>query len=498
MQTFWLFASILSSFLLSSSCITVHVKSSGTSKACSIKERLLCPTLDAAYEEVKGQRNVTLIIESNTTIQNSLKFINVSEVTIKGINSNRLVIKCNGNYGMYFENVSNVSLSNLSLAGCMFNHTYYLSAVIFNRCTGIKIFNFDFVNNSKSGLTLFNCSGTVNLTSTNFTHNGHRTQFCGRKYGALNINNRDSVGYFYLNSCHFLYNSNKGSCTKDYPQIDHWGTSRLGGGMRVIFGSNSTGNKVIVSKCNFTGNEAGYGAGIYTQYQDYSEGNYILIDKTILLNNSAKHGGGGLSINLVSYNSVHYNRTNSVHVTSTDFIKNSADYGVGVWITSRFSNVTRKGGIHFSQCNWEGNRGRRLSPALDIGSYVNNNKERRGHLPVVHFWDINVTDNIVHTDGQLLVTHDKDSGVLLVAESKIVFGGVNTFADNSPSALQAVSGVISLLNDTQMIFNNNSAVNGAAIALYGYSHIILHRNVTLIFSNNVATSFGGGIYHQLD
>lgn len=497
MKSFWLLSTCVSSLFLLSNCETVHVNSRSSSKECSMTERSNCPTLDKAYEKVKGKSNVTLIIESNTTMNKSLEFSDKTAITIKGINSSRLVITCNGNYGMYFENVNNVILSDLVLTSCMFNHSDYYSAVIFKSSADIAFNNFDFFSNSASGLILLNCTGRVALNSTNFVFNGHRMHPCMHKYGALNIESQDVIGHFSLTGCHFLNNINNGSkCNEDYFQVDHWGGSSLGGGMRVIFGGDCNGSKVIIKECNFTGNIAGYGAGLYTQYQDYCEGNDISIDRSTFIHNWATNGGGGLSINLISNNSVHYNRTNSVNVSNTDFVGNKADYGVGVWITSKFSNVPRQGGIHFSHCNWSGNVAKKLSPALDISSYVTKNKERLGHLPVIHFHDINVIDNVVQTGNQLMATHDKDSGVLLVAESKIVFNGVNTFTNNSPSALQAVSGEIALLNDTQMIFNKNSGVNGGAIALYGYSYILLHSNVTMIFSNNTATSFGGGIYHH--
>ena len=508
--TTWLFFLLHISTFVNVQPITtiVHLNSMNDNKNCREIEDIYCQTIEQAYELVKGKSNVTIIIQNDfITLSQELNFIDVSNIAIKGIvdfEGNFPVVRCSGQAGIYVENSSNIYFSNFILTQCIINSSDYLSAMMFKLSSDIDILNVALQESNASGLTLLDCHGKIYLTSVNFTENGKQINSCTHKFGALNIEviKIDCFGGYRLQYCVFENNSNeenRNCARRKYTGIVRWGFSRLGGGMRVILATNySLGHMIYLNSCQFIGNEASYGGGLYLQFQNNSEDNIIQINNTIFLKNVAHYSGGGLNMNFVTERNA--NKTNRMLVDNTVFQSNRAQYGGGLSVLVSFSDIRYlpEKNMILRNCTWDSNIGTSISPAVDIAPYVPNNSERYGYLMIPLFYDIHVTNNFainVKKRG-LKKTHQKNSGVFLITQLKVHFSGEVLFHSNSPSALQATSSGIILNTHTKMTFDNNSGIDGGAIALYGFSYIYLSKNVQVLFLNNTASGSGGGIYYH--
>ena len=503
-----LHSSLLSVVTTEPSSVIVHVNSDAVDKNCHLSEDIHCSTIEEAYNLLQGKSNVTIYIESNITLSQELHFINVSNITISGIVHRKKhfqLVQCIESAGIYMENASNIYMSHFILAHCMFNSSDYLSALTFQMSSDIDIAYVTFSSSNASGLTLLDSFGNITLTAVSFTNNGKKENSCTHKAGALNIEiteDNTTHGVYELTNCSFQNNLNKANENCQHIQSTskvHWGFSRLGGGMTVILGGDcNSGHLIHLEHCRFVSNAASYGGGIYTQFQDNCEHNRIHLNHIIFKNNIAFESGGGFNMNFITNRSI--SKTNLIMVEDALFLNNTARYGGGLILTSSFSDVQFLPGknIYFQNCTWESNIGKAVSPAVDIAPYVHSNSERHGYLPVPQFQDIQISNNVAGDKKHmgLIDTRHINSGVFLITKSTVHFSGSITFTSNSPSALQAVSGAIVLNANTTLEFYKNTGINGAAIALYGFSYIYLNESVHLIFQNNTASGYGGAIYYH--
>ena len=486
--------------------VIVDINSTDDQNCCKKNEFTKCNSIEQAYECVKGKSNVTIIIQNNSiTLNQQLCFIEVSNIAIQGIvdtQGNVPIVHCIGQAGIYVEGSSNIYFSNFTLTLCIINSSNYLSAVMFKNSSNIDILYVTLQESNASGLTLLDCYGKINLTSVNFTNNGKTITSCTHKKSSLNIViiNIDYFGKYNIRYCVFENNTNDNrNCVRSkYRGMIRWGDIKQGGGMRIILATNySCGHNISLDHCHFINNEASYGAGLHLQFQNNSEHNVIQIHNTTFLRNVAHRGGGGLEINFLTERKI--NKTNKVLVEKTMFLSNKAQYGGGLSVLVLYSDVQYLPGnsiMTFRNCTWDNNIGTSISPAVDIAPYVKKNSERHGYLPILCFHNIKVINNFAKDVEHRGHTQTENSGVFLITELKVHFYGDIFFQNNSPSALQAISSGIILNSHTKMTFDNNSGINGGAIALYGFSYIYLSRNVRLFFLNNTASDSGGGIYYH--
>ena len=483
----------------------VHVNSQNDNKECTYGEDAHCSSVEKACELVSGQPNVKIIIESDCILTQEISFVNMVNVTLIGsiIEGRYPNLACEGRQaGIYIENTSSMTISSFTLKECAMNNSGYLSAIMFNNSFGIAVSLVKLTENPFSAITLLDCYNTIHFMEVIFSDNGKENSSSVHRAGALNIEvisgNRN--GYYSITNCTFLNNTVIGPILNatSGTNIIHWGKGRLGGGMRVIFaGNHSHSHSVIINGCNFSRNYAHFGGGLYIQFQDECTSNIIEIYTTLFFSNSANESGGALNVNFIINRKL--NNTNRILLTSVRFISNIAKYGGAVSATTTYSdfmNTPTSENLVFCNCTWDGNTAKSVSPAVDISPHVYKNSERYGYLSVFKFHNIEVLNNHVKHSKQAKKTHHKNSGVFLAALVLVHFSGYAVFENNSPSALQGVSSGIRLLPGTTMRFVNNSGVNGASIALYGYSSLYLSSNVSLEFINNTASNQGAGIYYH--
>ena len=84
--------------------------------------------------------------------------------------------------------------------------------------------------------------------------------------------------------------------------------------------------------------------------------------------------------------------------------------------------------------------------------------------------------------------------MLDVASTKVIFSHFVSFTGNTGSVIVAKSAQIYVLNYTVLEFVNNTAINGGAMALLGFSVLELFNGSQILFDSNHASERGGAVY----
>ena len=488
---------IVSALLLLHTCFVadgsiVYIDAaSGSDSNCSIASGATAPcrTLEHAYTLLQGQAEVLFKLETDVELSQRLVFRS-AEVTLQGVFSlgkkNRRRIHCNGYGGLVLSDCSSFTLSYIEFHDCgtRDGENQIDSTIRITSSTNISITYTGLFTSKSSAITLRDCHGDITLDNVILENN--TGEVCPPKAGGLNIeSSSNSVSRIHVSNCTFRNNSNKHACH------GYNGTLRKndfsGGGMRVVISTSYSRNIIEVRNCIFTGNSAKWGGGMYALFNK-SERNTIIVTDSSFMYNEALQDGGGVAI-IYKYLS-HSNIT----FQNVSFIGNFAYHGGATLLrVSKFSyqSETR---VVFNRCTWESNVAKYLSPAIDISRY---DEIYDGYFPTPLFQDVNFTNNTLHAHGSKNTgyTHHNNHGVFLTTKVNVQFSGQVNFVDNYFSALLAVSSTLNFLKNTTSTFANNRGINGAAIAMYGFSRIFLNNNTKFFFINNTASGSGGGIFY---
>ena len=228
-------------------------------------------------------------------------------------------------------------------------------------------------------------------------------------------------------------------------------------------------------------------------YKKHTHNNHILILNSTFTRNRGNLGGGGAQVRLGEQES---GLENYILFKRVTFINNTASFGGGTSINAMFiSNVTEAEGIvQFTNCTWFNNYGR-YSPAVDL-SPCRFQQSNQGYLPIPLFKDIIVTGNHVLKPKARGPNHVVQ-GVFAITRFFVQFQSSLLLKRNWHSALYLTSGRAIFDKNSNVIFHSNWAIQGGAVAIHGFSGIILNDNSHFLFINNRAARVGGGIFYAL-
>ena len=404
------------------------------------------------------------------------------------------------NVGLIFENIHSLNISNVLIDNCgaysSFElNTMNLSAAIYVRNSfNVALQNVTFKRSAGTALALFNTFGNVSVQDVKFQHNIHsvHSSFVG---GVLVKFSSSSPASYSFENCDFCNNS--APRYEEYlpnlsPKWQDWDTHGLGGAMSILFTNESQNIHVSIRNCTFRNNSAPWGAGLYLHFQDDSvDMNKVTITDSCFNYNFAYIAGGGAMIGYDKFRQV-----NRVLFKNTTFKSNQARYGGGTSVFSFFSDYRShpNESVLFENCTWENNFAF-YSPAVDI-SPDRLDQLNTGFLPIPVFKDCLFKQNHLCYRANKHGTGFVTSGVFVVSRSTVMFLGNTMFVDNNYTAL--------LLNSARGIFNcssnvsfiKNTGIRGAAIAMYGFSVLLINDDVYFMFKNNSAREVGGGIYYH--
>ena len=537
---------VLIIFIASCHCSLIYVEKNGNDVANCWKLGQSCPcaTLDYALEGAQLFQDVQIHIAPGTyklSDNNATCFTGKSSFSLMGEERGTVRVVCDNYTGLSFINSSNIQIYNVTFLSCgaehisssndihssSDSHTAYLSfltGLYFLFCTNVSLSHVEVSDSVGTGLVLYSTGGTNYMTQCTFNNNtaynrsnkysagggGVAIEFLFCKPGdtdcleehpsKIDTMHQQNVSYVFTN-CTF---SNNNGSTNNFsgdsfivPHANHNIALGRGGGLSVLFKGNSYANQVTLHNCTFRDNIAVWGGGMLIEFQDMAKNNTVSLKKVTFTNNRCDYnpctyqgtGGGGARIQFAGFSK--NVSGNIVGVYDTVFSGNAAYFGGGVsFFTFPEPNQTwSTNSLHFSNTVWLQNRAR-LGSAVDLSLWSLTNGAAVNPI----FDECNFTNNTVHYAD--ISGIPEGIGTVYTNSIPIAFNKSVHFTDNKGSALVSLDAGVEFHSDNIVVFYNNKGCVGAAITLFSQAYILVNERSLLLFENNTAALYGGGIYWE--
>lgn len=427
--------------------------------------------------------------------------------------------------GIGFSNIQNLTITSLTVENCGLSWTgkrqyYFQSAIYIINSSDITVTDIHVLDSVGNGLAIINSNGAVLVEHSCFEGNGiNKTStnpFQVAGAGGLYIefaycppssafecktSQFPNITTFYnITYCRFLHNN------VDYQEpedaVDIVGTAPFGrgGGLGIFLADKATGYSITVYNCTFFNNSALRGGGMHVLFLNSAQNNELnVLHSCFEENRTPTRSGGGVDLGYIFHNN-ELPEGNHMIFKDTIFFNNSASFGGGVAIQSSPNIGSRvvENNFIFIECFWERNRAF-FSAAIDISMHTHHTFPH-GFLSNALFIDCNFKENVVNYgvttwSNQSTMQYQVGRGVFLATAYTIQFEGSTNFSGNNGTALFMVTSTAIFAPNSVVTFENNSGMQGGAIALTGLSAINVQQNSTFDFIRNHASSKGAAIYH---
>ena len=451
---------------------------------------------------------------------------------VKGSGARETTINCSSASGLAFVNMTNLTISDLTLFNCsqsrpstsignvseFYTVPFHVGLYIW-RCGDVVIENVHINETNGVGLVLYETGGRVSIKSSVFHHNGIPENASGTlQYGGGGVNvefpycppghyedeecGKELSGAEYMFvDCNFTNNTARLSSRYSQQFIvqgysSHQSFGR-GGGMAVYFSGKSSNNSVSLSKCHFIGNTAVFGGGLLGEFNDEAQNNNLLLlnchfIENTCFNNTQENGGGGggarLGFLLHEANSVAHNE---IHIEVALFEGNKAYLGGGLsFVTGYELGVlvpTNK--LAMVQSNFLYNIAR-LGSAINLMSWTT---PSTGLVAKVEIQDsIFSYNSVLYNESSWYLM---GFGTVYTYKVPVDINGEVFFYTNHGSGVAVVGTGVNIRSGS-VEFLGNIATNGGAIAAYASGWITLWSGTRLDFIANIAQSRGGAVYSE--
>ena len=297
---------------------------------------------------------------SRCLLSEVVKIEEEDDVIIQGMPTE---IRCDNtlNAGLWFRQVTNFIIKDLILLSCgvLYNRTtqnnityYFRSAAIIEKCTNITLQAVVISGSCGTGLVMLDNDGVVHINDSRFENNGQlddaatsggnglyiEISYCGYRpqnkwymnYCTNDTSKNISNSKYYITNSYF--EGNRNGHHKSNSQKERLVTrSGVGGGMALVVGGHSKGNKFHIQGSIFTNNTASLGGGLYIAVQDESTCNEVVINGSNFQMNSCTSSagrGGGIDAEFLLLKSLRRSK-NFIQLINCIFLKNKAKYGGG-------------------------------------------------------------------------------------------------------------------------------------------------------------------------
>ena len=522
-------------------CIVVDAENGRDISSCLVSTNVYCKTLSYVFNNSATALNGTMVVlQGHHHLDQTLTVSNAEGLTIEGTGNGTSVITCslpsNSNdtgSGLVFVSVTNLTISNVVFERCGTlqysttlrnnENTKSRSAVYLINSTNIFFSDCRFNRNIARGISFYDVTGHIEVTNSKFHENqvlnSERKIYFGG--GSIYIeftycspgypdcdrdsNTRNSNSKYFINNC--LFEDNVATSDEITDQV-HIVQFRVlagndgnnfgeGGGIHITLKGISFNNTIEVHNCTFRNNTATYGGAIGAIFQDLSSESTLYVKNCMFHNNYAwERGGGALQLGYVNTEKESHN---CIIVRDTEFVGNSAGWGgAAAFFVSR-ARFDVNNSISFFNCIFIGN-------SASIGAAMLLKPEARdsiydGKVPTPLLQNCTFINNeVVYTAALLNIANDRvsqhvlRSGTIDIESIIIDLSQMITLIGSIGSAIVAKSGQLNVLNNTQVVFVNNTATNGGAMALLGFSVLELHPGSQALFESNHASELGGAVY----
>ena len=504
--------------------------------------------LEAALQNVTSHTTIRLE-PGNHTIDSFILVTDVTGVAIEGDSSEgSVVIQCSEGEGLAFINVSQLSITNVTIDGCGFNgrdtervvdilddivNIFFKIprvvriAVLIGHCENVTMESVTIKNTRGFGLVGINIIGTSLLQSIVFFNNTN-AGVCSYNVSVrelIDTDSRDHVGgaaifmYFdYLDKSHHqgtTFNLKVHNCTfkkntecsviylnylrppgRGESQLVREAGYRIGGsaGFTLALAQQTYGVNVVTTSSVFYNNIATLGGGYLIALFEGVRDTHVKVEDCLF---------GGSSIAFMNDvrlpENVDYNTDLRGRDTTIDFVNSTFQDNV---ITTRSSSllvysnyylpvrdVNDAVSVHVKNCLFTRN-------LAFVGSAMVIYEYKLSGLNIglqVFIEDTDFVDNgIVTIDTDAVITVSQSAGIVDIRHTNVTFYGNCSFVGNGGTALRAEASLVGISGN--VTFLRNTGVNGGALYLVEYSYLIMNRNSSIYFIDNEARIGGGAIF----
>ena len=529
----------------SESMTSIFVSPNGRDSPHCGNSSLPCQSLDFAISlaSQKGANSTKIsAANGNYALAKSYSFTNLVNFGLVGqsIDPDDVEITCETNVSLSFVQSDNIFFEGIKLQRCGGWHrssvgakkpyrgldgVKFKAALDFRYCRNIRLSNVEISSSSGLGVNCFDCGGFVNITHTIFADNvAHPSNITlmdespnadgsidyvysgGGVYLGLDPYGRNTVNVtpsthdsfqhnntYIFRNCRFLRNEaiwQNESSERDFVDIPELPFSR-GGGLAIFFRSNASGCTIDIESCVFTSNRAQWGGGLTLEMKEKTRNNIFTMEDTWFESNDGVLAGGGARIgNLIEGDGRHLN---TFTINNCSFVNNTAIWGGGMSVfgttipgITQHTDVTQ---FYFTKCHWFDNV---ATVGAAMGVFLSNQNEDQIGPDVpyhVSFNDSLFLGNKVIRK-KVLVTIGE--GAVYSVEVPLIFRGNVTFVNNTKSAVALDGSTMEIRGN--VYFFNNSGFRGGALAMYGRSRIIFHKDSYLLFQGNECEDKGGALF----
>ena len=491
-------------------------------------ETMNCHSLESML--VTNASNIQIVLcSAHFALDFHLKLDGLQNISFVGYPS---TFSCSNNAGLTIINSTNISITNITFEHCGVLHNstsvdivnsysllLFRSAVYILNSTDIILESVTISHTNGLGLVFIDTGGSIDVTNCTFANNSvnkNETEviaggggvyveftYClPHQHGTEECDRHPSMNgsIYQFNQSKFIGNTatsiNRKKTDFIISEKDVFLGLGRGGGLNVVFRGAVTQNTIKLNQCQFVNNSGVWGGGLKVTFRDEVSINSFLACECVFENNQCTSlAGGGADVGY-SFFSQPFPHKNNMTFYQCNFTKNTAKFGGGVAIySSSGANESLSNTVEFNGCKWSYNRAR-YGSAVDISTHAWATVGS-GYLPSPKFKDSVFLENyVIHKryKNEMVSLYKKGTAAFLATEFTINFFGTVNFTNNNGSALVLISSVAIFELDTNVVFHNNSGSNGGAIALVGFSVLILSDNMSLILSNNQAIRCGGAIY----
>jgi hypothetical protein len=450
----------------------------------------------------------------------TIHFKDLENIVLTG-RFNKTNITCAGNSetGFQISGCQNLKILNLQFKYCggangsNEERTESASTLHVSNSMDISIRNVHITSGHGRGLIMLDSYGNVEdcLFQDNKEAPG-RHDYGGGMYVALSHapEQGNSSLSLTINNCHFLSNivtlqkqKSKLATRIHCSAAAEFKYALRGGGIAIFVKGEVSGATITIKDVHIVQNQAIWGGGMYIHFCKHAYDNTVYIENTNISGNICKqYGGGGVDIGFTNEN-----RANSIVFKKSNFEHNRAFFGGGtaLYIGERnLPNAT----ITFKNCSWNNNSAY-YGAAMDMAPLLIQ-PTLHVHTPTIVLKNVHFENNKVETTTIRNDLRNTDplgteefhenrlgigKGTLLIAGLKLHFEGKVSFTNNTGSAIHAISSNLSLAENTDISFIRNTGFRGGAIALIGFSAILVSKHVTVNMTSNYA-QVGGAIFHK--
>jgi predicted outer membrane repeat protein len=521
-------------------CIIVNNNTGHDNSSCLEEtSTFYCRTLGYVLTNAASLNNTEIILFGDHSVSHTLTVFQVEGLTIRGGGKVTSVIKCthsshenNQGSGLLIIFSKRVRVINVIFESCgtlqfsttvrNYRNIKYRSAVYIINSTDIQFIETGFHKSIGRGISMHDVDGNVEIRDSSFKENMVLPNdtlvfgggsiyieftYCSPGYSICdpdsNTHNKNSR--YLIEGCEFEGNRASNEEATEQTHIVQFrilpgsdgNNAGQGGGLHVIIKGSSFNNTVIVQNCTFYNNSALWGGGIDAIFLDRASNNTFQVKGCIFSNNRAQdRGGGALQLGFYGTEGIYLN---SIVVENTKFVENSAGWGAAIAFFSSRSKSNLNTRLTVTNCVFESN-------SAPIGAAVHLRPEARqsiyeGSTPVAKFSNCSFTKNqVLYTGSFLNIANDEisqhvlESGTVDIESLEIDFSNYVSFTDNQGSAIVANSAQVNVLENTRLELVNNTATNGGAMALLGFSVLELHPGSHVLFESNRASELGGAVY----